>query len=177
MAMKLTRVGTLVLIIIAATVAHADEKFPKCFNASRDGHCSAVQVNGQRTVRLTKQTKKLLEPLGGLKFGQFDTRYEVPQPVRGALALQAEWIPEAVAYFGAPPQVSVLVRPLEGQNLETRPELSTASSVRAGGSAVVTQADVVQGNRLPPGKYLLQIRLSGSKRNWEQQTLFIQVVE
>ena len=175
MVMKLTCVATLVLIIAAA--ADAQEKFPKCFNASREGHCSAVQVNGQRSVRLTKQTKKMLESLGGLKFGQFETRYEVPQPVRGALALQADWIPEAVAYFGAPPDFSVLVRPLEGQNLETRPELSTASSVRAGGSAVVTQADVVQENRLPPGKYLLQIRLSGSKQNWEQQTLFIQVVD
>ena len=177
MAMTFTRVGTLVLILITAAAAHAAQKFPKCFNASREGHCSAVHVNGQRTVRLTKQTKKMLEPLGGLKFGQFDTRYEVPQPVRGALALSADWIPEAVAYFGAPPNVSVLVRALEGQNLETRPELSTASSVRAGGSAVVTHADVVQGNRLPPGKYLLQIRLSGSKQNWEQQTLFIHVVE
>jgi len=174
MVMNLTRVATIVLI---AAGAHAQEKFPKCFNASREGHCSAVQVNGQRTVRLTKKTKKMLEPLGGLKFGQFETRYEVLQPVRGALALHADWIPEAVAYFGAPPEVSVLVRPLEGQNLETRPELSTASSVRAGGSAVVTQADVVQGNRLPPGKYLVQIRLSGSKQNWEQQTLFIQVVD
>jgi hypothetical protein len=114
MVMKLTRVGTLVLIMAAA---HADDKFPKCFNASREGHCSAVQVNGQRSVRLTRNTKKMLEGLGGLKFGQFET------------------------------------------------------------SAVVTQADVVQGNRLPPGKYLLQIRLSGSKQNWEQQTLFIQVVE
>lgn len=177
MAMTLTRVGTLVLIMITAAAAHAAQKFPKCFNASREGHCSAVQVNGLRTVRVTKQTKKMLEPLGGLKFGQFETRYEVPQPVRGALAVSADWIPEAVAYFGSPPEVSVLVRPLEGQNLETRPELSTASSVRIGGSAVVTQADVVQGNRLPPGKYLLQIRLSGSKQNWEQQTLFIQVVE
>jgi len=175
MVMKLTRVATLVLIIAAA--ADAQEKFPKCFNASREGHCSAVQVNGQRSVRLTKQTKKMLESLGGLKFGQFETRYELPQPVRGALALHADWIPEAVAYFGSPPEVSVLVRPLDGQNLETRPELSTSSSVRAGGSAVVTQADVVQGNRLPPGKYLLQIRLSGSKQNWEQQTLFIQVVD
>ena len=177
MAMKQTRVGTLVLILILAAAAHAAEKFPKCFNASREGHCSAVQVNGQRSVRLTKDTKKMLERLGGLKFGQFETRYEVPQPVRGALTLQADWIPEAAGYFGSPAQVSILVRPLEGQNLETTPELSAASSVRAGGSAVVTQADVVKGNRLPPGKYLLQIRLSGSKQNWEQQTLFIQVVD
>jgi hypothetical protein len=174
MVTKLTRVATLVLIIAAA--AHADEKSPKCFNPSREGHCSAVQVNGQRSVRLTNKTKKMLEPLGALKFGAYETRYEVPQPIRGALMLSADWIPEAVAYFGAPPKVSVLVRPLEGQNLETRPELSTASSVRAGGSAVVTQADVVQGNRLPPGKYLLQIRLSGSKQ-WEQQTLFVQIVD
>src|SRR5829696_3620725 len=77
MTMKLTRAGILVLLLIAAT-AHADEKFPKCFNAARQGHCSAIQVNGQRSVRLTKATKKILEPLAGLKFGQFETRYEVP---------------------------------------------------------------------------------------------------
>ena len=82
-----------------------------------------------------------------------------------------------MAYFGAPPRALVHVQPLEGQNLETQTELSTAPSVRAGGSAVVTQADVVQGNRLPPGKYLVSIRLYGSKQNWDRQTFFIQIVD
>jgi hypothetical protein len=166
-----------IAVLLAFVAAHADEKLPKCFNASRDGHCVAVRINGQQTVRLTKATKKMLEPLGGLKTEGTDTRYEVPQPVRGALELRADWLPEAVAYFGAPPEVSVHVLPLEGQRLDTRAEISAAPSVRAGGSAVVTQADVVKGNRLPPGKYVLTVRVHGSKQNWDRQTLYVQVAE
>lgn len=171
--MKIAGLGT--VLVMAATAAHAGEKFPKCFNASRDGHCVSVQVNGQETVRMTKKTKKALEARGSLNFGNCDARYEVPAPVRGDLDLRFDWIPEATGYFGAPPEVQVNVYPLEGQSLETRSEISTAPSVRAGGSAVVTRADVVEGNRLPPGKYVLTARVSGSKQNWDCQTFFVQV--
>jgi hypothetical protein len=173
--MKLAGLGT--LLVMTAAAAHAGEKFPRCFDASRDGHCVAVSVNGQQTVRLTKKTKKVLEALGALSPGGGDTRYEVPQPIRGDLELRADWLPEAVAYFGGPPQLTVHVLPLEGQSLDTRPELSSDPSVRAGGSAVVTRADVVQGNRLPPGKYVLTVRVHGSKQNWDRQTFFVQVAE
>jgi hypothetical protein len=175
MAMRLTQAGT--LLRMTAAVARVEEKFPKCFDASRNGHCVAVRVNGQQTVRLTKKTKKMLEPLGGLKSGGDVTHYEVPQPIRGELELRADWLPEAVAYFGAQPEVSVHVLPLDGQRLDTHAELSTAPSVKVGGSAVVTQADVVKGNRLPPGKYVLTVRVHGSKRNWDSQTLYVQVAE
>lgn len=165
------------LLLTCGAVAQAGEKFPRCFDASRDGHCVAVTVNGQRSVRLTKKTKKMLEALGGLKPGGGDTKYEVPLPVRGAIDLQADWLPEAVDYFGARPELTIHVLPLEGQSLETRPELSTAPSVNVGGSAVVTRSDVVEGNRLPPGKYVLTVRVHGSKQNWDRQTFFVQVVE
>ena len=169
--------GTMILLSMTAAAASAGDQFPKCFDAARDGHCVAVQVGGQKSVKLTKKNKKMLETMGALSQGGGDTRYEIPLPVRGALALQADWVPEAVAYFGAPPEVTVHVTPLEGQRLDTRRELSTAPSVQAGGSAVVTQADTVQGDRLPPGKYVLQVRVHGSKRNWDRQTLFVQVVD
>ena len=72
-------------------------------------------------------------------------------PVRGDLDLHYDWIPEAAGYFGAPPEVQVNVYPLEGQTLETRAEISTAPSVQAGGSAVVTQADVMRETGCLPG--------------------------
>jgi hypothetical protein len=175
MAMK--PAGLAILLLMIPAVAQPAEKFPKCFDAAREGHCVAVTVNGQKTVRLTKKTKKMLEPLGALRFGGDDTRYEVAQPIRGALELHADWLPEAVGYFGPQPEVTIHLLPLEGQSLDTRTELSAAPSVRVGGSAVVTQADVVQGNRLPPGKYLLSVNVSGSKQNWDRQTLFVQILE
>ena len=173
--MKIAGPGILLLLTVGA--AHGAEKFPRCFSASRDGHCVAALVNGQSTVRLTKKTKKALEARGSLNYGNCDVRYEVPLPVRGDLQLSYEWIPEAAGYFGAPPEVQVNVYPLEGQRLETRSELSAAPSVRAGGSAVVTQAEVVQGNRLPPGKYVLTGRVSGSLRNWDCHSFVLQVAE
>jgi hypothetical protein len=170
------RIGLGTLLVLAA-VAQAGEMFPKCFNASREGHCVAVRVNGQNTVRMTKKTKKALEARGSLNFGNCDARYEVPLPTSATLDLRFDWLPEAASYFGAPPEVLVHVYPLEGQSLETRPEISTAPSIQAGGSAVVTKADVVQGDRLPPGKYVLTARVSGSIQNWDCQTFFVQVAE
>jgi len=161
--------------LIAATAARAGEKYPKCFDASREGDCVAVTVNGQRSVKLTKSTRKMLKALGALEWGGDTTKYEVPEPVRGDLEVDADWLPEAVQYFGAGPEVRVMVMPLDGQELDTQPQLSADSSVQIGGSAVVTQSNVIQGNRLPPGKYLLSVRLSGN--NWDRQTLFVQVVE
>jgi hypothetical protein len=173
--MKIVGLGT--LLVLAAAGADAGDKFPKCFKADRDGHCVAARVNGQSTVKMTKKVKDLLKPRGGVSFGNCDAHYEVPLPIRGDLDLHYEWIPEAVAYFGAPPQVQVNVYPLEGQSLDTRPEISAAPGVQAGGSAVMTQADVVEGNRLPPGKYVLTSRVSGSKQNWDCHSFFVQVAE
>lgn len=174
--MKITRLATL-LLVSAGTAAQAGQKHPKCFNPPFQGHCVTAQVNGQGTVRMTKKTKKALEARGSLNFGGCEVRYELPLPIRGDLDLRYDWKPEAVGFFGAPPDVAVHVYPLEGQSLDTRPEISTAPSVRAGGSAVVTQADVMEGNRLPPGKYVLTGRVSGAIQNWDCHSFFVQVTE
>jgi hypothetical protein len=176
--MKIASLGTLVLL--AAAAAPAAEKTPSCFKDAFEGHCVAADVNGQRTVRLTKKTKKLLKEFnerGSRPFGNCSAHYEVPAPVRGGLDLRFGWLPEAVGYFGSGAESLVHVYPLEGQDLDTRPELSTASSVRAGGSAVVTKADVVQSNRLPPGRYVLTARVSGSKRGWDCHGFVVEVAE
>ena len=158
-----------------AIAAPAADKYPKCFDASREGDCVAVTVNGQRAVKLTKQTKKMLEARGALKFDGDITKFEIPQPVRGELKVDGGWLPEAQPFFGADAEVTVMVFPLDGQDLETRPELSSDSSVRIGGSPVVTRSDVIQGNKLPAGKYLLSVRVSST--NWDRATVFVQVVD
>jgi len=160
------------LLLAAAPAAGAGP--PKCFSPARDGHCISVMLNGQPTVKLSKKTRKLLEPLDGLRFGGDETRYEFEYPVGGAIEVHAEWVAGASEYFGGPPEVSLHVRPLEGQSLETRPELSTAPNVRVEGGAAVTWSEVVKGNRLPPGKYLLSVTLTGS-RNWDRQTSYFEV--
>jgi hypothetical protein len=149
---------------------------PGCFSPARDGHCLSVKVNGEATIKLTKKTRKLLEPLGGLRFGGGETHYESASPVQGALEVHAEWVAGAGEYFGQPPEVSLHVRPLEGQSLETHPELSAAPNVRVEGGAAVTRSEVVEDNRLPPGKYLLSVRLMGP-RNWDRQISYFEVAK
>jgi hypothetical protein len=173
--MKIAGLGALVLFTAAA--AHADDKSPRCFKEMYEGHCVAAEVNGQKTVRLSKKTKKLLKERGTSNLGNCEIRYEVPSPIRGDLDMRFAWLPEAVAYFGADAGVSVHVFPLEGQSLVTRPELSTNPSVRVGGSQVVTRADVIDSNRLPPGKYVLTARVSGSRRGWDCHKFVVEVAE
>jgi hypothetical protein len=169
------RVAATGVLLLLAAAAQAGEKFPKCFDASRDGHCIAVSVNGQRTVKLAKKTKKMLEGMGALSVGGGYAHYELAQPIRGDLDVQVDWLPEAAAYFGAPPEVSIHVYPLDGQDLATRPEIGSATSVSVGGAAPLTVANVIQDNRLPPGRYLVAARVSGARTNWDCQTLFLQV--
>ena len=81
-------VGTGILVLFAAASAHAGEKIPQCFNPMYEGHCVSADVNGQKTVRMSQKTKKLLkefDALGSRPFGNCTARYEVPSPVRGGL--------------------------------------------------------------------------------------------
>ena len=173
--MKIAGLGTLVLFTAAA--APAADKLPNCFKDMYEGHCVAADVNGQKTVRLSKKTKKMLKERGTSELGNCEVLYEVPSPVRGGLEMRFAWLPEAVGYFGTGAETQINVFPLDGQSLETRSEISTASSVRAGGSAVVTQAEVIEGNRLPPGRYVLTARVSGSRRGWDCHKFVVEVAE
>jgi hypothetical protein len=168
------------MVLFAAAAAQAGPKLPKCFDDAFEGHCVVAQVNGRKTVRTTKKTRKLLKELGGegsRSFGNCSANYEVPAPVKGPLDLRFSWLPEAVDYFGSGADATVHVYPLEGQELETHAEISAAPSVTAGGSAVVTQADVIEGNRLPSGKYVLTARVSGSSRSWDCHLFFVLIAE
>ena len=173
--MKIAALGALVLFTAAA--AYPADKPPRCFKDMYEGHCVAAQVNGQKTVRLSKKNKKLLKERSTPNLGNCEVMYEVPSPVRGALEMSFAWLPEAVAYFGSGAETQVNVFPLDGQSLETRTEISTASGVRAGGAGVLTQSEVIEGNRLPPGRYVMTARVSGSRRGWDCHKFVVEVAE
>ncbi|HET7746297.1 MAG TPA: hypothetical protein VFM29_03295 [Vicinamibacteria bacterium] len=162
--------------VILPVAGGAADKYPKCFSASREGHCIAVQLNGVKAARLSGKTKKMLKAMGALELHAEEVRYEIATPVRGTLDLQADWIPGAATLLGANPEVEAFVVPLEGQSLDTERQLSTDSSVQVGGSAAVRQDDVLKENRLRPGKYLMTVRVRGTG-NWDRQLLFFQVAE
>ena len=104
------------------------------------------------------------------------TRYEVPLPIRGPLEITADRSADSGDWFGEGRSFETMVVPLDQVDLKTRRELTTADGVRVGGAAPVVAQDVIESNRLPPGRYLLIITLSG-RGNWDRMTLYVEVTE
>ena len=53
-------------------------------------------------------------------------------------------------------------------------EVHAEESVRVGGQAALTRRDVLEENRLPAGRYLLAVTLSG-RSNWDRHVLYFEV--
>jgi hypothetical protein len=167
----LTVATTLAGLMAAGAPAWA---LSKCLE--RDGRCMAVTVNGQAAQKLSKRTKTLLKGLESVSYMVRDTRYEVALPVAGALALQADRSKDSGDWFGEGRSFETMVVPLDQVDLTTREEVTTSNNVRVGGAAPLVMQNVIEGNRLPPGRYLLSITLSGSG-NWDRMTLYVEVAE
>ena len=173
-AMK-TPLSLVLLALAVPSLARAADR-PKCFSASREGHCIVVQLNGQTAAKLTKDAKKALKALGKPTYRGDEPRYGIATPVPGELALQAAFTPESAAYFGPGVELNAHIVPLEGQAIDTRHEITSDATVQVGGGAAVRNENVMAENRLPPGKYLMAVQLNGSA-NWDRQVLFFEVAE
>ncbi len=157
-----------------ATTPQARAKGPKCF--PREGRCVKVTVNGQPSVELTRATKKLLKKLEEVSHYADDTSYEIPEPIRGALDVDAAMANGSQEWFGETGQLEVQVIPLQEVEIETREGLVADPSVRVSGQAAVGAAHFLEDDHLPPGQYLLRVKIRGAK-NWDRQTLFLTVEE
>ena len=164
--------GVVVALLLAP--AGADAGMSKCL--SREGQCMAVTVNGQKSVKLGKQTKKLMRDLRHVSHEVEFTRYELAAPTRGELDIKADRSADSGDWFGEARRFEALVVPLGEVDLETHQELTTADNVRVEGAAPVVVERVLDQKRLPPGRYLLIVTLTGDS-NWDRQTLFFEVVE
>ena len=166
------------LLVLSALVSmvspQAWAKGPKCF--PREGHCVNVTVNGQASIELTRATKKLLKNLEEVSHYADDAGYEIPEPIRGALDVDAAMATGSQEWFGETGQLEVQVVPLQEVEIETRAGVVADPSVRVSGKAALGAARFLEDDRLPPGQYLLRVKIRGEK-NWDRQTLFLTVAE
>jgi hypothetical protein len=160
-----------VAALIAAPAAGVDMH---CVD--RDGRCMEVSVNGHKAVKLGKSTKKMLAGMKSAQHQMQETRYEIPAPIQGELDVKADRSADSKDWFGEGRSFEVMVVPLAEVKLETHQQLSTADNVRVEGAAPVTVENVLEGNRLPPGPYILFVTLRGDS-NWDRMGLFVQVTE
>lgn len=169
--MRNSPVALFVAVVIAAPAAGVDMH---CVD--RDGRCMAVTINGQKPVKLSKNTKKMLAGMKNARDYMTDARYEVSAPVKGELDVKADRSADSKDWFGEGRDFEIMVVPLADVELRTHQQLSTADDVRIGGAAAVTVENVLEGDQLPPGPYLLLVTLRGDS-NWDRMTLFLQVAE
>ena len=144
----------------------------KCID--RDGRCIVVTVNGQKNVKLSKPTRKLLEGMKRVSDWISDVRYELPAPIQGELQVTADQTREAGDWFGEGRAAEVKVIPLDDVDLKTHSEIESTASVRAGGPGLLVEQHVLEQSTLPPGRYLLAVTLSGAD-NWDRQVLYFTV--
>ena len=167
------------LVVGALLVAPAPARAVNMKCIDRDGRCIEVTVNGQKNVKLSKPTRKLmleLERAAPREVSHWvrDVRYELPAPIQGELQVTAEQTTKAGDWFGEDRQAEVRVIPLDDVDLQARAEITTADSVRVGGAAPLVQRHVLEQNTLPAGRYLLAVTLRG-RDNWDRQVLYFTV--
>ena len=147
----------------------------------RIGRCFDATVGGAPVEVIADQAEfeKLKTLLQTLNRNVRDVHWIVRQPVAGSLALEVETRANA---FGLPhvgdekEEPDVTVYALDGQDLESKPELVADQSVRVNGQAVVTQQETLTQDFLPPGRYAFAIKFLGQK-NWDRKWVFLTVAK
>jgi hypothetical protein len=140
----------------------------------RDGRCMEVTVNGMKAVKLSKATRKRLDEMKKAPYQVQEVRYELPMAINGQLDVKADRSADSKDWFGDRRNFEVMVVPLSEVDLKTHQELGTSRNVRIGGAAPVTVENVLEGNRLPPGSYILMVTLTGDS-NWDRMGVLVQV--
>ena len=147
----------------------------------RIGRCFDATIGGAPVEVIADQAEfeKLKTLLQTLNRNVRDVHWIVRQPVAGSLALEVETRANA---FGLPhvgdekEEPDVTVYALDGQDLESKPELVADQSVRVNGQAVVTRQETLTQDFLPPGRYAFAIKFLGQK-NWDRKWVFLTVAK
>lgn len=148
------------------------DRIGRCFDATVGG--KPVQVIADKA-----EFEKLNALLISLNGNVRDVYWTVREPVLGTLALDVETRPNAL---GLPlvgeerEEPDVTIYALDGQDLESEPELVAQQSVRINGQPMVTQQDTLTQDFLPPGRYAFAIKYLGRK-NWDRKWVFLTVAD
>lgn len=148
------------------------DRIGRCFDATIGG--KPVQVIADK-AEYTK-LKALLEELND---NVREVYWIVREPVDGKVALDVLTRPNAMGlpHVGEEKEEpDVTVYGLDGQDLESEPEMVARQDVRVNGQPVVTQQETLTQDFLPPGRYVIAIKYLG-RRNWDRKWVFLTVAK
>jgi len=160
----------------APSYASFSERLP-CVH--RLGRCFDATVGGKPVEVIADKAEfdRLKTLLQSLNDNVRDVYWIVREPVSGNVALDVVTRPNAM---GLPlvgeekEEPDVTIYALDGQNLESEPELVANQSVRVNGQPVVTQQETLTQDFLPPGRYAFAIKYLG-RNNWDRKWVFLTV--
>ncbi|MES2932553.1 MAG: hypothetical protein V4805_03590 [Pseudomonadota bacterium] len=146
------------------------DRIGRCFDATIGG--KPVSVIAQKSQFLALKAE-----LATLNDHVREVYWSVDHTVDGEVALdvvtQANTM-GAEHVGAAQDEPDVTVYPLDGQDLDSKPELVARNDVLVGGQPVVTQQETLTENYLPPGRYVFAIKHIGQK-NWDRKWVFVTV--
>jgi hypothetical protein len=148
------------------------DRIGRCFDATIGG--KPVQVIPDKAEYT--QLKALLKELND---NVREVYWIVREPVDGTVALDVLARPNAMGlpHVGEEKEEpDVTVYALDGQDLESEPEMVARQDVRVSGQPVVTQQETLTQDFLPPGRYVIAIKYLGS-RNWDRKWVFLTVAK
>jgi hypothetical protein len=138
---------------------------------ARVGHCFDVEIDGQRAEPLKDAAlrSRLTEQVGSKA-----VCWTLPKPTLGDIDIVVRANEHTTELGELRPGYEVVVTGLEGQQVPTHKGIRTDPTVRIGGLPMQTAVDVIDGKSLPPGAYIIRVRVVG-KLGYEDKSMYVHV--
>lgn len=135
------------------------------------GHCIDVEIDGQRAEPLkeTALRARLTEQAGSKA-----VCWTLSNPTVGDIDIVVRANEHTAELGELRPGYEVVVTSLEGQQVPTHKGIRTDPTVRIGGIPMQTAVDVIDGKSLPPGTYVVRVRVVG-KFGYEDKSIYVHV--
>ena len=146
------------------------DRIGRCFDATIAGQPVVVIADKARHERITAEARQSNSQVR-------EVYWEVTEPVDGRRVFEVAVGPNALGqpHIGAAAGgTELMIYPLDGQKLASKPDLVTSRNVNINGRAAVAQQNTLTQDNLPPGRYVITIRYEG-ERNWERKSVYLRV--
>ena len=139
--------------------------------SGRVGHCFDLEIDGQRVEPLPDAA---LRAKLTAQVGSKAVCWTLPKPTAGSIDVVVhanEHTPEMGTLRKG---FEVVVTGLEGQQVPTHKGIRTDPTVHIGGLPMQTAVDVIDTGNLPPGAYIVRVRVVGSQM-YEDKSVYLHV--
>lgn len=166
------------LVLAMALAAEGPCAVPRGSDANicseRVGHCFDMEVDGQRVEPLNDVA--LGAQLTAQTAGAKPVCWMLPKPTAGGIdiALHSNGYTQGLGDLRK--GYEVVVTGLDGQEVPTRKGIRTDPTVNIGGLPMQTAVDVIDVENLPPGAYIVRVRVVGSK-GYDDKSVYLHVAD